>query len=87
MKYKIRKQESNKDFWFYLIAYVVVGILVILFIWFITWLILDLVSSYKEELVYRMGAEATGETFIPEETKEIINPEVQKVISGNYIIN
>jgi hypothetical protein len=47
---KIRKQESNKDFWFYLTFYAVVGILKILFVWFVSWLVLSLVSDYQNAL-------------------------------------
>lgn len=50
MKYQIRKQESNKDFWFYLTFYAVAGILTILFVWFVSWLVFSLVSDYQNAL-------------------------------------
>jgi len=50
MKYKIRKQESNKDFWFYVGFYLVVGIAIGLFMWFILWISFEIMGSYNEAL-------------------------------------
>lgn len=50
MKYKIRKQESNKDLWFYIAFYTIVGIAVILFAMFLIWIIVGFRISYDNAL-------------------------------------